>query len=141
VRRLVAFVLMQALVVSTATVSSLHVHEYFGHDHPEHHHGPASHEHHDPDLPDSDHHVASVAEGQAEIEPEPCDPGRHAVAVTLGCAHVPQIHIEIAEVAGPTVVAPIAPIGSATPITDLRVHGPPSHVRIPSRAPPLTHLA
>ena len=140
-RRFVAFVLMQALVVSTATVSSLHVHEYFGHDHPEHHHGLASHEHDDTELPDLDHHVGSVDEDQEEIEAGPCDPGRHAFAVTLGCAHVPLVHIEFAEGAGPTVVAPIAPIGSATPITDIRVHGPPSNVRIPSRAPPLPHLA
>ena len=139
-RRLVALVLVQALAVSTATASSLHVHEYLGHDHSEHHHGPASHEHHDPELPDSDHPVASVDEDHPEMEAVPCDPGRHAVAFTL-CAYVPQVHIDIADAAGPTVAAPLAAIGSATPITDIRVHGPPSHVRIPSRAPPTASLA
>jgi hypothetical protein len=36
VRRLVAFLLAQALIVSTSVASSLHVHEYVGHDHPDH---------------------------------------------------------------------------------------------------------
>ena len=134
-------VLVQALAVSTATGSSLHVHEYSGHDHPEHHHGPASHEHYAPGLPESDDHVASGDEDHPEMAALPCDPGRHAVELTLGRSHVAQIHIEIADAAGPAVAAPLAATGSATPITDVRVHGPPSHVRIPSRAPPLAHLA
>jgi hypothetical protein len=141
VSRLVAFVLMQALVVSTATATSLHVHEYIGHDHPEHHHGPASHEHQHSSFPDSDHHDEGVGEDDPAIEAGSCGPGRHAVAVTFGCVHVPQIHVEIAEVAGPTVIAPTAPIRSATSITEVRVHGPPFDIRIPSRAPPLNHLA
>ena len=140
-RRVVAFVLMQAMVVSTVTASSLHVHEYLGHDHLEHHHGPASHEHHHFALAEANHHLEGVNEDHPAIEAEPCDPGRHAVAVTLGCTHVPQVHIEIAEFAGPTVIAPTAPIRPATPITDVRVHGPPRDVHLPSRAPPLINLA
>ena len=132
---------MQALVVSTATVPSLHVHEYLGHDHPEHHHGPASHEHHDLELPDSDRHLDGIDEDHTAMEAEPCDPGRHAVAITLRCIQVPQVHIEVAELAGPTVMAPTAPVRSATPITDVRVHGPPFDSRIPSRGPPLIPLA
>ena len=141
-RRLVAFGLIQAMVVSAAAASSLHVHEYAGHNHPEHHHGPASHEHghqhHAP--PDPDHHVEGVHEDHPEMEGEPCDPGRHAVAVTLGCTDITQVHIEIAELAGPTVIAPTALVRSAGPITDVRAHGPPFD-RTPSRAPPLVSPA
>ena len=49
-RRLLAFVLIQALVVSTAVGASLHVHEPLGHDHPDHHHGPATHDDEDTDI-------------------------------------------------------------------------------------------
>jgi hypothetical protein len=34
-----------------------------------------------------------------------------------------------------------APVHSAVAVTEVRVHGPPFDPRIPSRAPPLTHLA
>ena len=121
--------------------SSLHVHEYFSHDHPDHHHGPASHEHHHEDLAALRHHVPGWDNDHAALQAESCDPGRHAVAVTIGCAHVPQMYVDLADVPGPSIVVPPAPVRSATPIMDIRVHGPPFHVCIPSRAPPFTHLA
>jgi hypothetical protein len=137
VRRSLAFVLVQALVASSATTSALHVHEYVGHDHPDHHHGPATHEHQQSALADCHHQFVGHDDHQPSIEPESCDPGRHAVSVTLGCACVPQVHVELSELAGATVAAPAAPIRSAIPVTDVRVHGPPFESRIPARAPPL----
>ena len=113
--RLVALVLAQALVVSSAMASSLHVHEYLGHDHPDHHHGPANHKHDHPAVADRDHHsTAAHDDDHPTVGGESCDPGRHAVAVTMGCAQVPQVHVDIAELPGPTIAAPTAPIRSAT---------------------------
>ena len=140
VRRLVASSLVQALVLSTAMGSSLHVHEYAGHDHPEHHHGPASHEHHHSTAPDG-HHFGDEAPDHPGVQAESCDPGRHAVAVTMGCAQVPRVHVQIAELPGPAIPAPTWSVRAAIPLTDVRVHGPPFDVGIPSRAPPLIHLA
>jgi hypothetical protein len=141
VRRLVACALVQALVVSTAAGASLHVHEYLGHDHPEHHHGPASHDHHRAAIADDDHHEETEDHGLLAFQADSCDPGHHAVAVTMGCAQVPQLHIAIAELPSPTVVVPAAPVQSVAPVRDVRVHGPPFDSRIPARAPPLTPQA
>ncbi len=154
-RRLVAFVLVPALVVSTAAAASLHVHEYVGHDHPEHHHGPASHEHHPSAIADHGHDAAEeghhrpVVEADFPVlesdfpvlESESCDPGGHRSTVSMGCASVPRVHVDVAELPGPAMLDPAAPIGSAASVTDLRAHGPPSGLHVPSRAPPLTHLA
>jgi hypothetical protein len=75
------------------------------------------------------------------LQADSCGPGQHAVAVTMGCAQVPQLHVDIAELPGPSVLVPAAPVHSGVAVTDVRVHGPPFDPRIPSRAPPLTHLA
>ena len=141
--RLVALVLAQALVVSSAMASSLHVHEYLGHDHPDHQHGPANHEHDHPAVAERDHHSsAEHDDDHPTVGAESCDPGRHAVTVTMGCAEVPRVHVDIAELPGPTILASASPIRLASMLTDVRVHGPPPFdPRIPSRAPPLTHLA
>jgi hypothetical protein len=139
VRRVVAYALALALVVSSATVSSLHVHEYVGHDHPDHHHGPATHEHEHSTLAYREHHTSP--ENAPAMQVESCDPGRHAVSVSLGCAYVRQVHVDLAELPGPTLAVPTAAIRSAVPFTDVRVHGPPFDARIPSRAPPLTQHA
>ena len=138
VRRLLAFVLIQALVVSTALGTSLHVHEYVGHDHPEHHHGPASHEHHPAAIAENDHHDETEDHGLTALPADSCDPARHAVAVAMGCAQVSQLHIAISELPSPTVVVPAAPVQSVAPVRDVRVHGPPFDSRIPARAPPFT---
>ena len=137
-RRLLAFVLIQALAVSTAVAASLHVHEYAGHDHPEHHHGPASHEHHQAAIADDDHHDETQDHDLPVFQTDSCDPGHHAVAVRMGCAQVPQLHMAMAELPSPTVVVPAEPVQSVTPVTDVRVHGPPFDSRIPARAPPFT---
>ena len=138
VRRLLAFVLIQALVVSTAAGASLHVHEYLGHDHPDHHHGPATHDHEHPTEPARDHHSVAEDDHTPAIQAESCDPGRHAVSVSLGCAFVSQLHIAVGVLPGPTFMVPSVPIQSAVRPRDVRVHGPPFDPRTPSRAPPLT---
>ena len=137
-RRLFACVLVQAMVVSSAMGSSLHVHEYVGHDHPDHHHGPAAHEHHH-SAPADDHHTED--RDHPGLQADSCDPGRHAVAATMVCAQAPRIHVEIAELPGPAILAPAVSVRSAIALTDVRVHGPPCDVCIPARAPPLTCLA
>ena len=118
-----------------------HVHEYLGHDHPEHHHGPASHEHHHSAVAGHDHHSVAEDHDPPALQADSCNPGRHAVAVTMGCAQLPQVHVDVAELPGPTVIDSAAPVHSAAPVTDVRVHGPPFDVRVPARAPPLSHLA
>ena len=139
-RRFVALVLAPALVASSIMMSRLHVHEYLGHDHPAHHHGPASHEHgHSQEV--QDHHSPSGEDDRPSVNAESCDPGRHAVAVKMGFAQLPHVQVDLGELPGPTLVVPSAPMRSASPVTDVRVHGPPFSVRIPSRGPPLTHLA
>jgi hypothetical protein len=137
VRRLVAFALVQALAVSTSMASSLHVHEYVGHDHPEHHHGPAAHDHHDLAPADQDDHTDAGDEDHLAWQADPCEAGRHAVVVSMGCAWIMHGHIDLAELPGLTIVVASATIRSALPFTDVRVHGPPFDPRIPSRAPPL----
>ena len=144
--RLLAFVLIQALVLSTVWGASLHVHEYAGHDHPEHHHGPASHEHHQSAIADDDHqqiddHHDRDDRGLPAVQADSCDPGHHAVAVTIGCAQVPELHPAIAELPSPPVVVPATAVQSLAPVTDVRVHGPPYDPRIPARAPPFTPQA
>ena len=140
VRRLLALVLANALAASSATAALLHVHEYSGHDHPEHHHGLAAHSHRPPVL--TEHHGADEGEEHhPAVRVDSCDPGQHAVAVTMGCAQVPRVHVDVAELAAPTLFASTAPLRSTAPITDVRVHGPPCDFRFPSRAPPLTSLA
>jgi hypothetical protein len=141
VRRLVACALVQALVVSTAAGTSLHVHEYLGHDHPEHHHGPASHEHHHAAIADDDHHDDTEDHDLPALQADSCDPAQHAVAVRMGCAQVPPLHVDVAELPGPPILVPAVPVQSVAPVTDVRVHGPPFDSRIPVRAPPFTPQA
>jgi hypothetical protein len=138
VRRLVAFLLAQALMVSTFVASSLHVHEYVGHDHPDHHHGPAAHDHDHPATTDRDHHSHEENEDHPAWQADACEPGRHAVSVSMSCACILQAHVDLAELPGPTVGVPSAPIRSTVPFTEVRVHGPPFDARIPARAPPRT---
>ena len=142
VRRTLTFLLVAAQIAAPSVVSSLHVHEYIGHDHPTHHHGPESHEHgrhHARQIEaDHDHDVAVDGHEVDTIQTESCDPGRHAVAVTMTCAQPLQLTLDLAELPGPTIVVPSAPVRTGVGITDVRVHGPPPFdPRIPSRAPPL----
>jgi hypothetical protein len=127
-----ALLLIPALAATSGVTSLLHTHAYNDHDHPEHHHGPALHEHHYSEVAQPD---------RAEVTLESCDPGEHAVSVSLGWASLPNLHVVDSECGHTFTSDPLIIVCSITDRCDVRVHGPPSHSRIPSRAPPLTHLA
>jgi hypothetical protein len=137
VRRLATLALAHALVVSSFGVSPLHMHEYVGHDHPDHHHGPAIHGH--THAATGAHHGGLTEEHhRPALQADRCDAGKHAVTVAMGGAFVVQLHLDTAELPGPTIAIVPAPAQSTAPVTDVRVHGPPHEIRLPSRAPPLT---
>jgi hypothetical protein len=126
-----------ALMGSATRGSTLHIHAYLDHDHPEHHHGLAAHEHHRA-ISHRDEHHDSRALGETELQLDSCDPGTHAVTVVTRHAQLPQVHVIDGVCATPTILAGLMPLTPVAEPTDVRVHGPPSHVRIPSRAPPAT---
>jgi hypothetical protein len=147
VRRLLSFVLAVIVAVSSAAVSSPHVHAYgAGHNHPEHQHGPASHghEHHhgSPAPLTHAHHDAHEDGGDvASVRLEACDAGDHAIRIPGAAAPVPQAPAQLAVLSGLVVVPPVTPARVAIALLDVRVHGPPADTRLPARAPPLTPLA
>jgi hypothetical protein len=120
-----------AFVALSVCAPTLHTHAYGDHDHPEHHHGLAAHDHQG-----LDHHAA---DSTARVED--CDPGQHTVAVSFGCVPRPQVlTVDVVE----TALAVIEPDFTATTrisLADVRAHGPPLLVRTSPRAPPpdLTH--
>jgi hypothetical protein len=127
VQRVVALLLIPALMATSGVGSLLHTHVYTDHDHPEHHHGLAAHEHYlTPTHPDA---------GVTRVEG--CDPGIHTVSFASLCAAVPQVPVVVAEFREPGLQAPDLqswqPIGYA----DVRVHGPPSRSQASPRAPPV----
>ena len=142
-RRALALLLVQALTLSSAVASSAHVHEYLGHDHPEHHHGVASHTHRQIHavLPHADDHDSGAHEAAETVSIEGCEPGRHAVPVLVACTEGRQVHLDQAVFPGPTTVESSRPVHLALAVADVRAHGPPLKAGIPSRAPPLPHLA
>jgi hypothetical protein len=127
VHRAVAILLGLLLASTSGQVGALHIHDYTDHDHPEHHHGLASHEHHRPDR----HH------DDDELSIESCDPGQHAVSITMGCVPWPAVHAPDGECASPDRVEPLVPLRLEQRLTDVRVHGPPPLALAP-RAPPLS---
>ena len=140
-RRLVAIVLVQTLVLTMATASSWHLHAYSDHDHPDHHHGPASHEHRvtADAVPHAEH---SADQDSIRVEPVPQDdPGRHALGFSTGATCGQRVEITVAILPGPALMDPGAPTWSALAPTDVRAHGPPATVCTSPRAPPLPHLA
>jgi hypothetical protein len=141
VRRPLAALLALALIAAPAATASLHVHDYADHDHPQHHHGPASHEHgrHDhPVAPASIHTRGLERHDPPENLLESCDPGRHSVAVKMSCAQSPQLHLSLAELSGSVSIPLPARARLMRSFRDIRVHGPPFDPHTPSRAPPLT---
>jgi hypothetical protein len=133
VQRALALFVGVALLATADQVSRLHTHVYIGHEHPEHQHGLAAH----------DHDQAVVHEDEDEEGPhvESCDPGRHEVSLTLGCAPaMPRVsvHAEAAQLPVLHRLVLLRIIGMAT---DARAHGPPLVPSGPSRAPPHICLA
>ena len=129
VHRSVAVLVGLVLAATSGQVSALHIHSYADHDHPEHQHGLAAHEHQWP-LPHHD-------EDDEAVHLKSCDPGQHAISVTMGCAPLPQLDSIDAESLNPTVLEPLVPFRSVHRLTDVRVHGPPPLTHAPPRAPPL----
>jgi hypothetical protein len=131
VHRFGTILLGLVLASTSGQVSALHIHAYTDHDHPEHHHGPASHEHHR-SAPDQDVDGPHL---------ESCDPAQHALSLTMGCAPLQQVPVLDAESASPSTLEPLIPIRAVHDLTDVRVHGPPPRTHAPPRAPPLTSPA
>jgi hypothetical protein len=141
VRRLLALVLAVATFSSVGTVASLHVHEYVGHDHPEHHHGLAVHDHDADSRIEGGHHGDVDDDHELSIEAVSCRAGRHAVGIRTTWTNVHQVHVDLAEIPGPALVIPAPLNRPGFAITDVRVHGPPSLRQLPARAPPVSQPA
>lgn len=107
------------------------MHAYSDHDHPEHQHGLAPHEHPQP-APHQD---------DEEMHVESCDPGQHAVSLVMGCAPLTRVMVIDAERVKPTVIEPLVPLRSIRDVTDVRAHGPPPRTQAAPRAPPLNFPA
>lgn len=131
VRRIVAALLIPAFLGISSLVALLHTHVYEAHEHAEHQHGLAAHEHH------------SRPAHRPEAAPiiERCEPGLHAKAFTF-IATTPQPIPTIDAALIPAVLkVPAPPIKRALAPADVRVHGPPPRGPSSSRAPPSFVLA
>jgi len=128
VRRLIAILIGVAVAASFGQPAALHLHVYTDHDHPEHHHGPAAHEHHH-------HGKAHADEGLPRLAS--CEPGVHAVSVTLSAVVAPHVDVVAATDGSISVLAPPGRLERAIEIIDVRAHSPPSETQAPPRAPPL----
>jgi hypothetical protein len=127
VRRLVAILLGVAVASTAGQASALHTHDYTDHDHPEHHHGLASHE----------HRRFQAHPDDAGPRLDACDPGRHSVSIVPGCCAALADQDPIAAVCGaPTPVRTLVRVHSAAGVTEVRVHGPPLPSPAAPRAPP-----
>ncbi len=133
--RCIAILLGLILASTSGHVSALHIHAYTDHDHPEHHHGLAAHEHNRP----AQHHDDDDDDGDGDeaVHLESCDPGQHAVALTMGCTPLPPAHAIDGVCPNLILAALLVPIRSVNEVTDIRVHGPPPLTHAPPRAPPL----
>lgn len=125
-QRLVATLLGAVLASTAGHATALHTHAYVDHDHPEHHHGLAAHEHH--------HEPAHREDGTARLEG--CDPGQHTISFAFVCAASLQVQFVAAEIASPATLTPEPAVEVAVGYTDVRVHGPPVRALASPRAPP-----
>jgi hypothetical protein len=128
VQRLIATVLAFALIAAAGHLSRLHTHAYAEHDHPEHQHAPAAHDH----LPSPPHHDRDDEGPHLES----CDPGQHEVTLTVASAPAPNLHTFDAQVPqrrGVDTLDVDRPLHDAT---EDRAHGPPPRALASPRAPP-----
>lgn len=128
VQRLPAVVLGIILAASAGQSPVAHTHLYRGHDHPEHQHGLAAHE----------HQVEAPHDSGEGVHLEGCDPGEHAVSIVLFVAPPPQAPAVDAEFVAPAPATPALQLHHTVDITDIRVHGPPRRSQASPRAPPLS---
>jgi hypothetical protein len=131
VRRFLALLVVSALTASSGLASLLHTHAYGGHDHPEHHHGIAAH----------DHHRAAPPADAAVAHLERCDPAKHTIALSFVCAPPHAHDLFAAEAALPTSPTSPAAAEHCARRADVRAHGPPLGADGPPRAPPAIALA
>lgn len=127
VHRLLALVPTLALIAATGVLPSLHTHANEGHEHPEHRHGPAAHQ----------HHSAPTVTADVAAHLEACDPGAHVVSVVCTCTAPPRVDTGDALVTLPA--APVFELGTDRTVrrADVRAHGPPALDHAAPRAPPL----
>jgi hypothetical protein len=130
VYRLVALLLVPALMATSATTSLVHTHAYSDHDHPEHHHGLSAHEHHGT--------APHGRDGVARLEG--CEPGQHTVSLTFVSA-APQIHtLDVELTVAPSGTSNLEP-AEIVHDNDVRVHGPPGPPESSPRGPPFSFTA
>jgi hypothetical protein len=126
-------ILALAALAASGPLRMLHVHAYDGHDHPDHHHGPAAHSH--APAHHIHHDVGSAGDAGAESL-ESCDPGAHVVPVVFTCISPARPQVVAAE---PAVLVQLQ-LPSVAPavvaIFDTRAHSPPRLTDAPLRAPP-----
>jgi hypothetical protein len=131
VHRVLALLLVPALIATSGVSFALHTHAYTDHDHPEHHHGLSVHHH--------DGTPTRAADGAARLDT--CDPAQHTVSFAVACAAPPQHHAVDAEVGPRPSLSPELRVEPAVGDADVRVHGPPSRTQASPRAPPLKFFA
>jgi len=123
-----------AMLLTSASALTPHVHAFAGHDHEDHQHGVAAHLH-------LGHAQTHHAEADHAPEIEACDPGTHAVTVTFVCASPETGHALVAVAFDATTLVPPDTVRSSAAPADVRAHGPPRSRRTPPRAPPVVHPA
>jgi len=129
VRRLTSLLVALGLLSSAAHAGLLHIHAYWDHDHPEHHHGPAVHTH------------AAAEEPSSDLRIDRCDPGQHTSSFVFICGapQSNQVSAPAESVSG--VIVPSAPVVGGVSFREVRVHGPPRYSAAGLRAPPLSASA
>jgi hypothetical protein len=137
VHRVLAALVAVAMLSTSWSAPTQHVHAYVDHDHADHHHGPASHGHstaahpHAPDF-HAPHDAAQL---------ERCDPGQHAVSLAYTCVAPHPDHVPAPVRLETTIVVPPERAWRHVTPFDVRAHSPPRLTDAPLRAPPLVYLA
>jgi hypothetical protein len=134
VRRLTAPLLVLAMLALSGGAPLLHLHAYGDHEHPEHQHGLAAHEHRHAVHPA---HDTDAVEGSDHATVESCEPGQHTVSLVMRGTTVTVFTIAMVEAESAASASPSRPSIANAPFEDVRVHGPPRRSRLPARAPPL----
>lgn len=126
-RRVLFACLAIVMLWSSTGRASMHVHAYTGHDHVDHHHGPATHDH--------DRHAP--ANGDGERFPS-CDPGAHAIFLASATTTVPTAAVFSVPFDSVELYAVAPECACCGPVyaIDVRQHSPPRCTPQSPRAPP-----